>query len=205
MDDADKDKLWLVVPTADTGVDEVAHFKPTGDTTVFTMTAADHTYGSGLHLVGTDKADRLGHLEPNTNLHDIYWEDTLDTYYIEFKRRRHHTVRLRRTIRPACRSISANRARPANWRRTFLAQQSDDNEFSSAEGVDNHFVGGTVYDVVVRSAATTGGACIPSPAFRQPIGWSRTRAAAASEALSMRMNLARSQPLRRKSGRSTAR
>ena len=85
VDDADKDKLWLVVPTVDTGVEEVAHFKPAGDTTVFTMTAADHTYGSGLHLVGTDKADRLGHLEPKTNLHDIYWEDTLDTYYIEFQ------------------------------------------------------------------------------------------------------------------------
>ena len=33
--DADKDKLWLVVPTVDTGVDEVAHFKPAVETTVF--------------------------------------------------------------------------------------------------------------------------------------------------------------------------
>ena len=156
VDDADKDKLWLVVPTVDTGVDEVAHFKPAGDTTVFTMTAADHTYGSGLHLVGTDKADRLGHLEPKTNLHDIYWEDTLDTYYIEFQDGStspfdysNYTNGLSLYFR--------EQGTTGNWRRVFLAQQSDDNEFSSAEGVANHFVGGTIYDVIVRSASTTAG------------------------------------------------
>ena len=154
VDDADKDKLWLVVPTVDTGVDEVAHFKPAGDTTVFTMTAADHTYGSGLHLVGTDKADRLGHLEPKTNLHDIYWEDTLDTYYIEFQDGStspfdysNYTNGLSLYFR--------EQGTTGNWRRVFLAQQSDDNEFSSAEGVANHFVGGTVYDVIVRSGTST--------------------------------------------------
>ena len=156
VDDADKDKLWLVVPTADTGVEEVAHFKPAGDTTVFTMTAADHTYGSGLHLVGTDKADRLGHLEPKTNLHDIYWEDTLDTYYIEFQDGStspfdysNYTNGLSLYFR--------EQGATGNWRRVFLAQQSDDNEFSSAEGVANHFVGGTVYDVIVRATSTTAG------------------------------------------------
>ena len=156
MADADKDKLWLVVPTADTGVEEVAHFKPAGDTTVFTMTAADHTYGSGLHLVGTDKADRLGHLEPKTNLHDIYWEDTLDTYYMEFQDGTtspfdysNYTAGLSLYFRV--------QGATGNWRRVFLAQQSDDNEFSSAEGVANHFVGGTVYDVIIRATSTTAG------------------------------------------------
>ena len=154
--DADKDKIWLVVPTADTGVDEVAHFKPAGDTTVFTMTAADHTYGSGLHLVGTDKVDRLGHLEPNTNLHDIYWEDTLDTYYIEFKDG--DTTPFDYTNYTAGLSLYfREQGATGNWRRVFLAQQSDDNEFSSAEGVANHFVGGTVYDVIIRATSTTAG------------------------------------------------
>ena len=154
--DADKDKLWLVVPVADTGVDEVAHFKAAGDTTVFTMTAADHTYGSGLHLVGADKADRLGHLEPKTNLHDIYWEDTLDTYYIEFQDG--DTTPFDYTGYSNGLSLYFRvQGTTGNWRRVFLAQDSDDNEFGSAEGVANHFVGGTVYDVIVRSAATTAG------------------------------------------------
>ena len=154
--DADKDKLWLVVPTPDTGVEEVAHYKPAGDTTVFTMTAADHTYGSGLHLVGTDKADRLGHLEPSTNLRDIYWEDTLDTYYIEFKDG--DTTPFDYTQYTNGLSLYfREQGATGNWRRVFLAQDSDDNEFGSAEGVANHFVGGKVYDVIVRATSTAAG------------------------------------------------
>ena len=172
--DADKDKLWLVVPTTDTGVEEVAHFKPAGDTTVFTMTAADHTYGSGLHLVGTDKTDRLGHLEPNTNLHDIYWEDTLDSYYIEF--RDGDTTPFDYTDYSSGLSLYfREQGASGNWRRVFLAQDSDDNEFGSAEGVANHFVGGTVYDVIVRAAATTAGvhsvSSVPSTNRLEPPPW----------------------------------
>ena len=56
--DDDKDKLWLVVPTADEGVVEVAHFAPADDPTVFKMTAQDfHARAGLLHRLWCDAGD----------------------------------------------------------------------------------------------------------------------------------------------------
>ena len=128
--DADKDKLWLVVPTAGEGSVEVAHFEPADDTEVFELTVGDHTYGSGLHIIGANKVDRIGHLSPNTNLRDMEWfEDGSESRYrIEFKDGdttpfdyTNYTNGLSLYFRP--------QGDTGNWRRVFLDQLSDDNEF----------------------------------------------------------------------------
>ena len=83
--DDDKDKLWLVVPTMDAGIVEVAHFAPADDPTVFKMTAADFMHGLASYtgfgvMLGTG-----GHLEPSdTNIERIAFGHTFDNYEILF-------------------------------------------------------------------------------------------------------------------------
>ena len=171
--DADKDKLWLVVPTADEGTVEVAHFEPVEDTEIFALTAGDHTYGSGLHIIGANRVDRIGHLSPSTNLHDVQWfEDGSESrYYIEFKDG--DTTPFDYTSYTNGLSLYfREQGTTGNWRRVFLAQLSDDNEFESADGVANHFVKSTTYDVIIRRAATAAGvttvASVPSTLRLEP-------------------------------------
>ena len=73
--DADKDKLWLVVPTADDGVVEVAHFAPADDPTIFKMTAQAFMQGPASY-VGFDITDNGGHLEPATPISSASPSDT---------------------------------------------------------------------------------------------------------------------------------
>ena len=146
---------------------------PVDDTEVFTLTAGDHTYGSGLHIVGANRVDRIGHLSPNTNLHDVQWfEDGSESrYYIEFKSGdttpfdyTNYTNGLSLYFR--------EQGTTGNWRRVFLDQLSDDNEFESSDGVANHFVKSTSYDVIIRAAATASGvhsvASVPSTIRLEP-------------------------------------
>ena len=83
--DADKDKLWLVVPTAEEGTVEVAHFAPAEDPTIFQMTAQDFMHGLASYtgfgvMLGTG-----GHLEPSdTNIERIAFGHTFDNYEIFF-------------------------------------------------------------------------------------------------------------------------
>ena len=83
--DDDKDKLWLVVPTEDDGIIEVAHFAPADDPTIFKMTAQDFMHGLAAYTGFGVMLGMGGHLEPSdTNIERIAFGHTFDNYEILF-------------------------------------------------------------------------------------------------------------------------
>ena len=155
--DDDKDKLWLVVPTADDGIIEVAHFAPADDPTVFKMTAQAFMQGPASY-VGFDVTDNGGHLEPSdTNIERIAFGHTFDNYEVEFNENKTTPFDWNDFATDGITLYFREAGATGNWQRFRLTipNINDEHEYGSANNRTAHLVAGKAYDVVIRTASVT--------------------------------------------------
>ena len=156
--DADKDKLWLVVPTADEGIVEVAHFAPADDPEIFKMTAQAFMQGPASY-VGYDVTDNGGHLEPSdTNIERIAFGHTFSNYEIEFNENKTSPFDYNDYSSDGLNLYFREEGTTGNWQRFLLEipNANDTHEYGSAISQTNHFVAGTTYDVIIRTTGVSG-------------------------------------------------
>ena len=156
--DDDKDKLWLVVPTADEGIVEVAHFAPADDPEIFKMTAQAFMQGPASY-VGYDVTDNGGHLEPSdTNIERIAFGHTFSNYEIEFNENKTSPFDYNDYSSDGLNLYFREEGTTGNWQRFLLEipNANDTHEYGSAISQTNHFVAGTTYDVIIRTTGVSG-------------------------------------------------
>ena len=162
--DDDKDKLWLVVPTADEGIVEVAHFAPADDPEIFKMTAQAFMQGPASY-VGYDVTDNGGHLEPSdTNIQRIAFGHTFSNYEIEFNENKTSPFDYNDYSSDGLNLYFREEGTTGNWRRYLLEipNANDTHEYGSAISQTDHFVAGTTYDVIIRTTGVSGNQAVSS-------------------------------------------